>query len=46
MAMRQLIELPWLSRRLGDLARKRVLERYSLDRNLDALITLYGELVS
>src|SRR5207302_4541349 len=34
MAFRQLIELPFLSVELGTLARQRVLERYSLDRNL------------
>jgi glycosyltransferase involved in cell wall biosynthesis len=45
MAIRQLIELPFLSSELGKLARRRVLERYSLERNLEALSTLYDEMV-
>ena len=46
MAIRELIELPFLSLELGRLARQRVLERYSLDRNLESLAQLYEELVS
>ena len=45
MAFRQLIELPFLSRELGQLARERVAERYALARNLEALSGLYEELV-
>jgi glycosyltransferase involved in cell wall biosynthesis len=45
MAFRELIELPFLSLELGRLARQRVLDRYSLDRNLEALAHLYEELV-
>ena len=29
---------------LGPLARRRVLERYSLEKNIDALVALYNEL--
>ena len=46
MAFRELIELPFLSLELGRLARQRVLDRYSLDRNLEALAQLYEELVT
>jgi glycosyltransferase involved in cell wall biosynthesis len=46
MAIRELIELPFLSLELGRLARQRVLDRYSLDRNLEALSQLYEELVT
>jgi glycosyltransferase involved in cell wall biosynthesis len=46
MAFRELIELPFLSVELGRLARQRVLDRYSLDRNLEALAQLYEEVVS
>ena len=46
MAFRELIELPFLSVELGRLARQRVLDRYSLDRNLEALAQLYEELVT
>jgi glycosyltransferase involved in cell wall biosynthesis len=45
MAIRELIELPFLSVELGRLARQRVLDRFSLDRNLEALAQLYEELV-
>ena len=46
MALRELIELPFLSVELGRLARQRAVERYSLERNLDALCELYEELVA
>jgi glycosyltransferase involved in cell wall biosynthesis len=46
LAIRELIELPWLCRKLGELARERAVKRYSLDRNLDSLIQLYQELVA
>ena len=46
MAIRQMIELPFLSVELGRLGRQRVLERYSLDRNLAALSDLYTDLVA
>jgi glycosyltransferase involved in cell wall biosynthesis len=45
MAFRELIELPFLSIELGRLARQRVVERYSLERNLDLLSALYDEVV-
>jgi glycosyltransferase involved in cell wall biosynthesis len=44
LALRELIEMPWLSSPLGEAARRRVLERFSLERNLDALIEIYREL--
>jgi glycosyltransferase involved in cell wall biosynthesis len=44
LALRELIEMPWLSSPLGEAARQRVLERFSLERNLDALIDIYREL--
>jgi len=46
MAIRELIELPFLSHELGGLARQRVLDRYSLERNLVSLASLYEELVT
>ncbi len=46
MAIRQLLDLPFLIPELGRLARQRVLERFSLDRNLDGLIEVYEELVT
>jgi len=46
MAFRELIELPFLSVELGRLARQRVLDRYSLDRNLESLARLYEDLVT
>ena len=45
MAFRELIELPFLSVELGRLARDRVVERYSLEKNLERLAQLYEELV-
>ncbi|MDQ6692662.1 MAG: glycosyltransferase family 4 protein [Candidatus Dormibacteraeota bacterium] len=45
MAVRQMIELPFLSVELGRMARERVLERYSLARNLQSLAALYEDLV-
>src|SRR5438270_8399630 len=45
MAFRALIELPFLSIEMGRLARQRVVERFSLERNLEALGSLYAELV-
>lgn len=43
LAMRMFIELPELARPLGERARARVLERYSLAANIDSLVALYGE---
>jgi glycosyltransferase involved in cell wall biosynthesis len=43
--IRLLLDMPVLLDPLGKAARQRVEERYSLDRNLDALIDLYQELV-
>jgi glycosyltransferase involved in cell wall biosynthesis len=40
------MELPWLAEHLGRAARQRVVERYSLDRNVDALVDVYRELVA
>lgn len=45
LAMRLLVHTPGLSRHLGQLARRRALERYSLDRNVDTLLDIYQELV-
>jgi glycosyltransferase involved in cell wall biosynthesis len=44
LALRLLISAPSLSRHLGRLGRQRVVERYSLDHNIDALLDIYGEL--
>jgi glycosyltransferase involved in cell wall biosynthesis len=44
--IRQLIDLPQLLEPMRVLARQRVLERFSLERNLDALIGLYEELLA
>lgn len=46
LAIRQLIEMPWLTPPLGEAARRRVVERYSLERNVDALVDIYRELVA
>jgi glycosyltransferase involved in cell wall biosynthesis len=43
-AIRLLVETPELTGTLGRLARERAVERFSLARNLDALIELYGRL--
>jgi glycosyltransferase involved in cell wall biosynthesis len=45
LAIRELMEMPWLAGRLGEMARRRVEERYSLERNVDALIAIYRELL-
>lgn len=44
LALRQLIELPQLLPLLSLAARERVVERYSLERNIDTLVDLYQEL--
>jgi glycosyltransferase involved in cell wall biosynthesis len=46
LAIRELIELPVLSQELGRLARQRVLDRYSLEKNLFQLVELYDEVVA
>jgi glycosyltransferase involved in cell wall biosynthesis len=46
LAIRQLVEMPWLAGPLGEAARRRVVERYSLDRNVDELVSIYRELVA
>src|SRR5437764_10466780 len=46
MAMRLLLHTPRLGAELGALARRRAVERYSLARNVDALLALYDELTS
>jgi glycosyltransferase involved in cell wall biosynthesis len=46
LAIRELIEMPWLAAPLGRAARERVVERYSLERNVDALVDIYRELVA
>ena len=43
-AFRLLIENPWLVAHLGEAARRRAVERYSLERNVDGLVQLYEEL--
>jgi glycosyltransferase involved in cell wall biosynthesis len=43
-AIRFLVEVPEACRLLGDLARQRAVERFSLAANLDGLIGLYSEL--
>ncbi|HEX6548922.1 MAG TPA: glycosyltransferase family 4 protein [Candidatus Dormibacteraeota bacterium] len=45
-ALRLLVQVPELCSVLGRLARERVVERYSLNHNLDGLVALYQELVS
>jgi glycosyltransferase involved in cell wall biosynthesis len=46
LAIRSLVELPWLAEPLGVQARQRVLERYSLERNVDELVQLYREVAA
>ena len=46
LVIRELIEMPWLASPLGVAARERVVERYSLERNVDALVDIYRELVA
>ncbi len=46
LAIRQLIEMPWLAKPLGEAARRRAVERYSLERNVDGLVEIYRELVA
>lgn len=43
-AIRLLVEVPEVCATLGPLARARVLERYSLEKNIDALVAIYGSL--
>jgi glycosyltransferase involved in cell wall biosynthesis len=45
-AIRMLVDTPELCRLLGGMARERAVSRYSLERNLDALLELYGRLVA
>jgi glycosyltransferase involved in cell wall biosynthesis len=45
LAIRMLIDLPWIAQPLGERARQRVLERFSIERNVDALVGLYEELL-
>ena len=44
-AIRFLIEVPDIARRLGGLARERAVERFSLERNIDAVLELYRSVV-
>jgi glycosyltransferase involved in cell wall biosynthesis len=44
LTIRTLIDTPELARLLGRLARERAVSRYSLSRNLDALLGLYRAL--
>jgi glycosyltransferase involved in cell wall biosynthesis len=44
LALRLLVNTPTLPPHLGELARRRAVERYSLDRNIDALLGIYDEL--
>jgi len=43
LALRTLVDLPWLTGPLGEAARRRAVERFSLSANLDTLVDLYGE---
>lgn len=45
LAIRTLIDLPWMTQPLGERARQRAVERFSLDRNVDELIQLYHDLL-
>lgn len=44
-AMRLLIDVPEVTETLGRLARERVLERYSLESNIDAVLDLYESVI-
>jgi glycosyltransferase involved in cell wall biosynthesis len=44
-AIRFLIEVPAAAALLGALARERVVERYSLERNIDAVLDLYRRIL-
>ncbi len=44
LALRTLLDFPDFRRELGARARQRAVERYSLSRNLDRLLAIYGEL--
>jgi len=44
--LRMLIDLPWLAGPLGEQARRRVVERFSLTANIDTLVDLYREVVA
>jgi glycosyltransferase involved in cell wall biosynthesis len=46
LAIRLLIEMPSLCPPLGEAARQRVVERFALERNVDALVGVYRELVA
>ncbi|HEX6349797.1 MAG TPA: glycosyltransferase family 4 protein [Candidatus Dormibacteraeota bacterium] len=46
LALRTLIDMPWLAPQLGAQARRRAVERFSLASNLDALVDLYSEVAS
>ncbi len=46
LAIRTLCELPQLAAELGRLARRRAVERYSLDANLDALLRIYDRVLA
>jgi glycosyltransferase involved in cell wall biosynthesis len=46
LAVRLLIEMPWLAPPLGEAARARVVAQFSLERNLDALLGIYREVVA
>jgi glycosyltransferase involved in cell wall biosynthesis len=45
LAVRLLTSTPEVARHLGRLARRRAVERYSLSRNIDALLGIYEELL-
>ncbi|HKF75402.1 MAG TPA: glycosyltransferase family 4 protein [Candidatus Dormibacteraeota bacterium] len=45
LAVRTLANAPELARPLGELARQRAVERFSLERNVDALLSVYGEVL-
>lgn len=46
LVLRSFLELPWIMGPLGEAARQRVLERFALERNIDALTALYAEVLA
>jgi glycosyltransferase involved in cell wall biosynthesis len=46
LAIRLLLEMPWLARELGRAARRRAEGRYSLERNVDSLASVYEEVAN
>jgi glycosyltransferase involved in cell wall biosynthesis len=46
LAIRMLVDMPWMAEPLGARARQRVLERFSLERNVGELVALYEDLLA